>query len=268
MKFAIAGAGGFVAQRHAKAIIQLGHEIVAICDPSSNIGYIDALAPAAQYYPTYEELAYNIPKLGVDYTVICTPNNLHVPQSIIALQAGSNVISEKPLALSASDLDRLQTVSAGTGRSVHTILQLRQHARAQDWRNWRPPKGKQYVRYHSPRGNWYHRTWKGDPRQSGGLLFNIGVHMFDLMLWVFGAPREIWTDGSNERAEGVLGFKDAHIWWELDTSTQTPKREFCNIDLSEGFTDAHTKEYKLILDGKGWTIEDARPAIELIERMR
>ena len=42
------------------------------------------------------------------------------------------------------------------------------------------------LTYVTPRGLWYEQSWKGDVERSGGLATNIGIHMFDLLGWLFG----------------------------------------------------------------------------------
>ena len=42
------------------------------------------------------------------------------------------------------------------------------------------------MSYITRRGRWYHSSWKGSEEKSGGLAMNIGIHLFDMMLWVFG----------------------------------------------------------------------------------
>jgi UDP-N-acetyl-2-amino-2-deoxyglucuronate dehydrogenase len=265
MNFALLGMG-YVAPRHIKAIHDLGHELVAICDITSNVGIIDRYFPKAKFYDNAEELFYNIPRLGVEYTSICTPNYLHAPQTVAALQAGSNVIVEKPAALSVADLDEMSRVASSAGRTVHTILQLRQNPNLVRLRQ-NPPTGRHYLRYHTPRGDWYTQTWKGDPRRSGGLLSNIGVHSLDAALWVLGPAKPILFEATATHAAGVLQFARAHV--HVDLSINKPAcREFCGIDVSDGFTDGHTREYQRILSGEGWRLEDARPALELIDTLR
>ena len=53
--------------------------------------------------------------------------------------------------------------------------------------------GKKYqvdLRYITSRGHWYHTSWKGDVTKSGGIATNIGVHFFDMLLWIFGEVKE------------------------------------------------------------------------------
>ena len=47
-------------------------------------------------------------------------------------------------------------------------------------------KNKVEVTYIASRGNWYQTSWKGINKKSGGIISNIGVHIFDILVWLFG----------------------------------------------------------------------------------
>ena len=88
------------------------------------------------------------------------------------------------------------------------------------------PTEATHVRLHyvTPRGRWYERSWKGDPERSGGLLTNIGIHMFDFLLWKFGP--EIKTSVDERTSTTIAGTskfaRAATVEWLL--STGTPRR--------------------------------------------
>ena len=42
------------------------------------------------------------------------------------------------------------------------------------------------LNYNTPRGKWYDYSWKGNSEKSGGILYNIGIHLFDILIWIFG----------------------------------------------------------------------------------
>ena len=46
------------------------------------------------------------------------------------------------------------------------------------------------LTYITSRGNWYHVSWKGDQQRSGGIATNIGVHLLDMLMWIFGAVKQ------------------------------------------------------------------------------
>jgi UDP-N-acetyl-2-amino-2-deoxyglucuronate dehydrogenase len=101
------------------------------------------------------------------------------------------VICEKPVVLNPWNIEALMEIEKETSRKVNTILQLRLHPAIIQLKEKisKLPSDKKInvdLTYITSRGNWYHTSWKGDVQKSGGIATNIGVHFFDMLLWVFG----------------------------------------------------------------------------------
>lgn len=286
MRFAIIGAAGFVAPRHMKAIVDNGHAIVAASDPHDSVGVLDTYAPGCRYFPDNDRLDRHLDKLrragqGVDYVSVCSPNYLHDAHCRLAMRNGADVICEKPLTLSPWNLDALAEMERETGRRVWTVLQMRLHPGVASMRKAAQERamykgGEQFasLTYVTPRGPWYGASWKGDEAKSGGILANIGIHMFDLLLWVYGpvngARIETYSDTA---ATGLLSHEGGTtVSWSLAVDGSKPSRVLSDAsgacDLSDGFKDAHTKVYAETLAGRGCGIADARPAVELVHMLR
>jgi UDP-N-acetyl-2-amino-2-deoxyglucuronate dehydrogenase len=140
------------------------------------------------------------------------------------------------------------------------------------------------LSYVTRRGKWYHNSWKGAEEKSGGLAMNIGIHFFDLLLWLFGpASRAQVHQAGPTRMSGYLELKRARVRWLLSIDEHDlpadvrAKNGFAyrsltldgrEVDLSERFTDLHTEVYKDIQSGGGFGIADARPAIDLVYQIR
>ncbi|MFA6168476.1 MAG: Gfo/Idh/MocA family oxidoreductase [Gemmatimonadaceae bacterium] len=280
MRFALIGAAGFVATRHMRAIRELGHQLVAALDPHDSVGILDSLAPGCRFFPEPERFSRHLDKLrrsgqGVDYVSVCSPNYLHDAHCRLAMRAGADVICEKPLVLSPWNLDALAELEHETGRRVWTVLQLRVNpaliALREKLRTG--PRGDASLYYSTPRGPWYGSSWKGDEARSGGVLANVGVHLFDLLLWLYGPARTAQlTSFSPTQASGVLQHDGMVSEWLLSLDGAESKRmltmpDGCQ-DLSDGFKDAHTVVYAETLAGRGFGIEDARPAVDLVHALR
>ena len=292
--FALIGAAGFVAPRHMKAIQETGNRLVAAVDPCDSVGVIDAYFPDSDFFVEFERFDRHLEKLrrkgtGVDYISICSPNYLHDAHIRFALRYGADAICEKPLVLNPWNIDALQEIGLETGRHVHNILQLRLHPSVIALREQiqSGPRDKVYdvvLTYITSRGNWYHISWKGDERKSGGIATNIGVHFFDMLQWIFGAVKANHVHVySHDRAAGFLELDRARVRWfmsiDADTlpaqvkgngarthrSLQIEGKEF---EFSEGFADLHTISYQKILDGSGFTMEDARNSIQIVYEIR
>ena len=292
--FALIGAAGFVAPRHMKAIKETGNNLVAALDKHDNVGILDSYFPNAYFFTEFERFDRHLDKLkrkgqNVDYVSICSPNYLHDSHIRFALKHGADAICEKPLVLNPWNVDALEEIERETGKKIYTILQLRLHPAIIALREkiQSGPKDKIYnvdLRYITSRGNWYHVSWKGDQAKSGGIATNIGIHFFDMLIWIFGSvKRNEVKVHEKDHAQGYLELDRARVNWFLsinydnipDNVKRSGKRTFRTLtieneelEFSEGFTDLHTLSYQQILGGSGFGIADARPSIEVVHSIR
>src|SRR5688572_13219687 len=201
--FALIGVAGFIAPRHLKAIKETGNNLVAALDKFDQVGILDSYFPKADFFTEYERFDRHLDKLKrqgtkIDFVSICTPNYLHDSHIRFALRHHANAICEKPLVLNPWNVDALSEIENETGQRVNTILQLRLHPAIIALREkvLNGPKGKVYdidLSYITSRGNWYQVSWKGDLSKSGGVATNIGIHFFDMLIWVFGNVKRVET---------------------------------------------------------------------------
>jgi len=293
------GAAGFVAPRHMKAIKECGHNLLAAMDPSDSVGIIDSYFPAASFFTSFERFDRYVDKLRrdgtpVDYVSICSPNHLHDAHCRWALRAGADVICEKPLVLNPWNLDALQNVEEESGKRIYNLLQLRLHPAIQDLKKRIDQSDESDyfdidLTYITPRGAWYDASWKGEIAKSGGITTNIGFHLFDMLVWIFGSEMSLQVDRLERHiAAGKLCFKQAKVKWMLSTeAAHLPERivkrgistyraltiegediESENIEFSDGFTDLHTKSYKSILDNEGYGTDEVKETIRLVQNIR
>jgi len=295
LKFALIGAAGFVAPRHMKAIKMTGNELVAVLDPFDSLGVIDTYFPEADYFNESERFDRHLDKLKrqgnkkIDFVSICSPNYLHDAHIRLALRNGSNAICEKPLVLNPWNVNALKEIEQETGKKINVILQVRLHPaiiRLKEIIN-NLPEDKVHdidLVYITSRGNWYFRSWKGDPTRSGGVATNIGIHFFDMLIDIFGETRENIVHYADEKTvSGFLQLDKARIRWFLSLDydvlpDQIKKRDQNTyrsvtvdgeeVDFTGGFGDLHTESYKQILKGDGFTPDDARPSIQLVYEIR
>ncbi len=294
--FALTGVAGYVAPRHLKAIRDTGNCLVAAMDPHDSVGILDGFFPDVAFFAEFERFDRHLEKLRrlgeserVDYVSICSPNHLHDAHIRLALRTGADAICEKPLVLNPWNLDALVELEIETGRRVFTILQLRVHPALIDLRerlaaDTSGGRHKVVLTYVTSRGPWYRYSWKGDVARSGGIATNIGVHFFDLLMWLFGDMKYSQVHLNQEdRASGAIALENADVSWFLsidrrdlpvDPEEGKPAtyRSIAvdgeEIDFTKGFTDLHTAVYREILAGRGFGIEDARPSVELVQRIR
>ncbi|MHC4430395.1 MAG: Gfo/Idh/MocA family oxidoreductase [Planctomycetota bacterium] len=294
-RFTLIGAGGYIAPRHMKAIKETGNVLVATLDPCDSVGIIDSYFPDADFFTEFERFDRHLEKLrrengqAVDYVSICSPNYLHDAHIRFALRIGADAVCEKPLVLNPWNIDTLEEISNETGRTVYTILQLRLHPAISEIkaRIEQSPKTTKHdvdLAYITPRGHWYMISWKGDVAKSGGIATNIGIHFFDVMQWIFGELKyNVVHLDEPLRSAGFLEFESARVRWFLSIDRRDlPQARGSGelqayrsvtidgeeVDFSHGFSDLHTKSYQEILGGRGFTMQDARSAVEIVSSVR
>lgn len=295
LNFALIGAAGYIAPRHLKAIKETGNTLVTALDKFDSVGIIDSFFPDSYFFTESERFDRHLDKLRrqgdqkIDYVSICSPNYLHDAHIRLALRNQAHAICEKPLVLNPWNVDALKEIENETGKQISTILQLRLHPSIMALKKQveNAPSDKIYdidLTYITSRGRWYYISWKGDIEKSGGVATNIGIHFFDMLLWIFGELQESQVHISKaDMAAGFLQLKKARVRWFLSINENTlpkslklaGKRTFRSLSIegeefefSEGFTDLHTVSYQHILSQKGFTLNDARPSIELAHQIR
>ena len=294
--FALLGVGGFVAPRHLAAIRDTGNRLIAACDPHDSVGVIDSYFPSAAYFTEFERFDRFLEKRrregtgnAVDYVSICSPNYLHDAHVRLALRLNAHAICEKPLVINPWNLDQLQALEHEHRANVRTVLQLRYLPALIELRDQlrkNPPATKKDVllTYITRRGRWYHHSWKGADQKSGGLAMNIGIHLFDMLLWLFGGVSHLEIHAREPaRVSGIMELEHANVRWFLSVDEshlpdhvrdeggyayRSVRMDDEEIEFSTGFRDLHTTVYEEILAGRGHGIEDARPSIELSYRVR
>jgi UDP-N-acetyl-2-amino-2-deoxyglucuronate dehydrogenase len=292
--FALIGTAGYIAPRHLKAIKDTGNILRAALDPHDSVGILDQYFPETEFFTEFERFDRFIDKIRrqdperkIQYVSICSPNYLHDAHIRFALRAGANVICEKPIVLNPWNIDSLQELEKEYGARVFNVLQLRIHPAILKLRDEVKKQIKQEktfdvtLTYITMRGNWYLHAWKGDISKSGGLATNIGVHFFDLLIWLFGNVQSTEVHLSTPRQiSGFIKLEHARVRWflsidpkdlpnsDLHSTYRKIEVDDKEIEFSEGFADLHTEVYREIFKGNGYGLGDAKPAIELVHNIR
>ncbi len=292
--FVLIGAAGYIAPRHMQAIKVTGNNLLAAFDPFDSVGIIDSHFPDADFFTEFERFDRHLEKLRrngvkIDYVSICSPNYLHDAHCRFGMRLGADVICEKPIVLNPWNIEALKEIQDETDRKIFNILQLRLHksvvALKEEVMNG--PQDKVYdfdLTYLTSRGKWYYTSWKGDIVKSGGIATNIGVHFFDMLIWIFGSvvENEVHVH-THDRASGYLRLERANVKWFLSINYDvipeavkaTGKRTYRSLriedrefEFSDGFTELHNKSYQEIMDGNGFNIQESLAAIQLVHDIR
>ena len=140
------------------------------------------------------------------------------------------------------------------------------------------------MTYITSRGLWYEVSWKGDIAKSGGVATNIGIHFFDMLLWIFGPlQKQVVHIANDKKMSGYFELEKARVKWFLsldhsdlpEDALKAGRRTHRSLtvdsesfEFSDGFADLHTEVYRQVLAGQGFGIEAARPSIELAHEIR
>lgn len=286
------GLAGYVAKKHVFSIKKTNNFLVAAIDPNDNVGFIDNYFDNVTFFTKFERFDRFIEKLnntddGIDYISVCTPNYLHDSHIRSALKWNSNAICEKPLVLSPWNLDSISRLERTFKKSVYPILQLRLHPSIIKLKEkitdcYRAKIYDVELTYITPRGPWYYSSWKGQSAKSGGIATNIGVHFFDILIWIFGSVKKsVLHVKSHDRCSGFLQLEKANIRWFLSIDKFALPKEAKNsnayrcikidnevFEFSNGFENLHLDSYKNILSNSGFSLDDARPSIEITHRIQ
>lgn len=260
-KWCIVGLG-FISQRHKDAIKSIGDELLLTCD-------IDPAKKAD--FQDFDTMIASDKFKEVDNVAILTPNYLHVPMIRKCLDAGKRVLCEKPLGLCSSEIETLPN----DGR-VMVVHQLRYLPLIKKLKQEPVPHSFIGMNIVMKRDEKYWNSWKGDDRLSGGLLFNLGIHYFDILIYLLGENYlNIDQMITPKIAQGSLVFDIANVSWKIAISSEHSYRGL-EINGNEhvlstknnlSYEDLHKQVYKDFKKGIGVFPKDAIRAVRLIEKI-
>jgi predicted dehydrogenase len=181
---------GWIGRHRMAAILATGAvEAAAICDPSEEcVAEAAGLAPAAKVVPSFEAMLTE----DLDGVVIATPSALHAGQSIRALARGLAVFCQKPLGRDAAEAAAVVAAARRADRLLSVDFSYRYTAGVQAIAELvrGGALGRVFAAdlvFHNAYGP--DKPWFYDRVQSGGgCVMDLGVHLIDLLLWLFDFP--------------------------------------------------------------------------------
>ncbi len=188
-------------------------ELTAVCDVVPEVSRAAADQYGVRGFTRHEEL---LDSGLVDMVIIATPHYFHTPIAEAAFARGVHVLSEKPIAVSVSDADRMIRAARASGKKFGVMFQMRTSARNRAARRLIEEGRLGEIYRVSLTMGWYRTqayydsgtwraTWAGE---GGGVLINQAPHLLDLFSWLVGLPSRI----TGQVLRGGLRF------WELDPS--------------------------------------------------
>jgi UDP-N-acetyl-2-amino-2-deoxyglucuronate dehydrogenase len=194
---AVVGPSGVIGRKHVEEVAASpSARLVAIHDVNTQAAEAQAAELGTKSYETLDEL------LGdpqVDAITIATPHPFHMPVALKAFEAGKHVLSEKPIAATPSEADRMVKAARDAGLKLGVVFQNRFRSEAIRIREMvnDGTLGELYrtsLLFAGFRSQAYYDsapwrgTWSGE---GGGALFNQGIHQLDFFQWLGGMPNVV-----------------------------------------------------------------------------
>lgn len=217
---------GAVAQRHMQHLKNVaGAQVVAVADVSDwwlEKTKKDFAVP--RLFKDYRQMLREMPE--IDAIDVCTPNSLHAPHTIEALEAGKHVMVEKPMAMNAAEAQRMLDASKRAGRQLVVGFQHRFEAKSKMLRD-RIASGEfgkiLYVRCQALRRRGI-PTWGPFGKKEvtgGGPMIDFGVHLLETAHYLMGSPRPTSVFGGTFTSIGNQPPAAAATWGPWDHTTYT-----------------------------------------------
>jgi predicted dehydrogenase len=235
LRWGLVGTGGFADAVFAPVLRNAGQELLGAAGSSPQGSVAFAIRHGAPR--TYASLDAMLRDADVDAVWIASPNHLHEEHARMALEAGKQVLAEKPLAITGSGARDLAELAERRERRLAVGYQGRFHAALRDLQARIREGALGEVAY--VRASWQTRyarlpdAWRLRPNTSGGwAIMDIGTHTLDAALWLkdFTQPRLLgsrlstqhWSVGVEDLAVLLLQLGDATAVVEAATGVQGP----------------------------------------------
>lgn len=258
MKYALIGCGR-IAVNHIKAALNNHLEIVAVCDVKPEametlLAQYDLQGDQTiQRFTDYKQM---LRENKVQMVSIATESGLHAAIALDCIDAGVNVIIEKPMAMSMADADEIIRRSEAAGVKVCACHQNRFNVAVQETRKalesgrfGKLSHGSIHVRWNRNKAYYEQAPWRGTWAQDGGCLMNQCIHGIDLLRWMMG--------DEVEEVYGVTRQQFHHYLEAEDIGMAVVKFKNGAVGTIEGTTNVYPKnlEETLYLFGETGTVK-------------
>jgi scyllo-inositol 2-dehydrogenase (NADP+) len=210
----------------------------------------DAAQQAYPRVPVYPSVDAMLAEAALDVVVVATPNDTHIPLAAQCLRAGKHVVIDKPAAVSSAEAASLFPIARETGRRVFvyhnrrwdgdflTVQQLLKTDRLGTLRTFE----SHFDRFRpTPKAG----AWREEVGHGNGILLDLGSHLGDQALVLFGLPAAVWGDVRSERAGSRvddafdlrLYYPELTVWLRSSSLSPLPAIRF----LAEGTQGSYRK---------------------------
>lgn len=210
---AIIGCGS-IAPLHAKAVASIeGAQLVAVADSQPEQAGRFAKEYGGEAVYDYTEL---LGRADIDIVHICTPHDQHAQMAIDFLQAGKQVLTEKPMAVDVPSAKRIAEAAAASKGQLGVVFQnryndssvrIRQTIDSGILGELRCMKG--IVTWHRSEAYYRDSPWRGKwVTEGGGVLINQTIHTLDLLQWFGGEITSVKGSVTTDVLDGLIEVED------------------------------------------------------------
>ncbi len=268
MKYALIGCGR-ISPNHIAAAKANGLEFAGLCDTDTKMLHDKVLKFDLGQVHQYTDYREMLDKEKPELVAIATESGKHAAIALDCIDAGCNLIIEKPIALSLADADAIIKAAKEKGIKVCACHQNRFNKSVQKIREaleknrfGRMFYGTAHIRWCRDREYYAKAKWRGTWEQDGGALMNQCIHNIDLLRWMMG-----------DEIDEVIGMTDRlnHPYIEAeDLGIALIKFKNGAYGIIEGTTDIYPKnlEETLFLFGEKGTVKAGGQSVNRIEEWR
>jgi len=211
-QFAIVGCGR-IAPRHAENINKIGR-VKAVCDIDKEKADKLAKEYNATAYYSIDELLHN--EKEIDVVSVCTPNGFHAEHTIKSLQAGKNVLCEKPLCITAAAAWQIIETEKFSRRKLFVVKSTRYNPLLQQLKGLVSQNKLGEIYSFNLNCLWnrpahYYSDWRGKQFPDGGTLYTQFSHYIDALLWLLGDIQEVKGFAANKAHQNQIEFEDTGV---------------------------------------------------------
>lgn len=265
MKYALIGCGR-ISPNHIEAAKNNGLDFVAMCDVLPEAMQEKSERFSLDFVRRYTDYKQLLVKEKPELVAIATESGKHAKIALTCIEAGCNVIIEKPIALSLADADAIIRAAKKKGVLVCANHQNRFNKSVQyirkaleEERFGRLSHGAAHVRWNRGASYYTQAPWRGTWAQDGGCLMNQCIHNIDLLRWMMG-----------DDVEEVMAYTDrlVHPYLEAeDLGLAIVKFKNGSYGLIEGTTNVYPKnlEETLYIFGEKGTVKAGGVSDNIIE---
>lgn len=214
LRVGVVGAGTVAQVAHLPVLSRMKDvQVVSVCD--NDLAKAQALASRFGIADAFDDIEDLLRLTRPDAVAICTPNHLHEVHTMRALRSGAHVLCERPLALAPDGIERIMTTQHHGAPVVMAAMNQRYRSDVQAVRSFL--RGGELGALKAIRAGWHiyrplrvQAEWRRRRAESGGgAMFDLGLPLLDVALWLAGHPRPRHVTAAVERTDPAGGIEES-----------------------------------------------------------